>query len=237
MPRRIDSDVQAGYVEPIEYEDEALGAVVGMLELTDEQQTEKARNLIIGRLEDLISRRSRTAQPESIRKDRADLNALAKLADSQRLSEGVSSVRDRLDELREKNPVLFRRLEETLGNGVLETRAAELERVDHFLAGFGQEIEGAVVRLLDEFSLEDGRGRPPEHADRAFASSLYQIWVAYTSRGTSRQNTPERARDPFGDFVDAAGKLVDPEFEGHYHARKVHEAARELAKESESGGK
>ena len=37
------------------------------------------------------------------------------------------------------------------------------------------------------------------------------------------------------DFVEAAGKLIDPDFKGHDHARQIHEAARSVADESDAG--
>lgn len=236
MPRRKDSVVLPGYVRSINIDDESLDAVVAMLEIEGEKSIVQARARIMQCLENLATRQVRTVRPATLGQDRADLRRLATLTNPTHLSERVGLAHDELESLRGRNSVLFERIESVLGGAVLHDWLDQLAQADHFLAGFGQEIERTVSVLLDEFESEDGRGRPPKRAERAFASSLYEIWREFTERGTSRQNAFDREKDPFGDFVDAAGKLIDPEFSGHDHARQIHEDARDLAKEAASGG-
>ena len=81
--------------------------------------------------------------------------------------------------------------------------------------------------LADEFASEDGRRRPADYVALKFASSLYRIWVEFTGRPRSRQNALDRQKDPFGDFVESAGKLIEPDFKGHHVARQIHEASRQ----------
>ncbi|GEM_PF-6175928 len=235
MPRRIDSVVLPGYIEPVDIDEHALDTVVAMLEVADDERAAQARASISRSLKDLATRQAHTVRAERVKQDRADLNELATVTNAQRLSEQVGLAVDQLESLRERNPVLFARLEGVFGGAELHEWLEKLASADHFLAGFGQTIERGVSALVDEFESENRRGRPPKHPERAFASSLHRIWAEFTGRGTSRQNAFDRERDPFGDFVDAAGKLIDPEFKGHDHARQIHEAARDLAKEAGSG--
>jgi hypothetical protein len=236
MATRIDSVVQAGYAEPVIIDEGALSAVVSMLEISNVERGGQARDRIFQCVEDLATRRAHTVRAERTARDRADLKELATVTESRQLSERVGLALDQLESLREDNPVLFRRLEGVVGGAALHEWLKQLAAADHFLAGFGQEIERAASSLRDEFQSENRRGQPPKHRERAFASSLYRIWIEFTDRGTSRQNAYGRVKDPFGDFVDAAGKLIDSDFNGHDHARQIHEAARDFASESDSGG-
>ena len=235
MPRRVDPVVLPGYVEPVDIDQQALDAVVAMLEISDDERAAQARASISRRLEDLATRQAHTVRAERVKQDRADLNELATLTNPHRLSERVGIALDQLESLRARNPVLFARLEGVFGGAEFHKWLEKLASADHFLAGFGQEIERGVSVLLDEFDSENRRGRPAKHPERAFASSLHRIWGEFTGRGTSRQNASDREKDPFGDFVDAAGKLIDPEFNGHDHARQIHEAARDLANQAAGG--
>lgn len=235
MTLRIDTVVKAGYVESVELDEESVSAVVAMLGIPGDERARQARARILRSLEDLATRRVQTVRLDSRENDRTDLDALAANTESHHLSERVGVAIDHLDSLRRDNPVLFARLEGVLGGSELHEWLKQLESADHFLAGFGQRIERAVSILREQVESENRRGRPPKLPERAFASNLYRIWVEFTDRGTSRQNAYGRVKDPFGDFVDAAGKLIDPDFKGHDHARQVHEAARDLAGESERG--
>lgn len=236
MTTRIDSVVQARYAESIRIDEEALGKVVCMLDLEDDERAIRAGAEIRRSLKDLATRRAQTVRAESKNKDRADLATLAASADSSHLTERVGYALDQLESLRVGNPVLATRLDKVLRDGRVHEWIEKLEGVDHLLAAFAQDIERGVTVLVDEIESENRRGRRVERAERAFAASLYKIWVEFTDRGTSRQNAYGRQRHPFGDFVDAAGKLLDPDFNGHDHARQVHEAARDLARESDGSG-
>lgn len=236
MTTRIDSVMQAGYEQSVSVDDKALGEVVSMLGLREDERVIQARAEIRRSLKDLATRRRQTVRAESKKKDRADLKTLAAVTELPHLVKGIGVALDQLESLGEENPVLATRLDKVLRDGRIHEWVKKLDEVDHLLAAFGQDIERAVTILLDEVESENRSGRPVERAERAFATSLYKVWIEFTDRGTSRQNAHGRQRHPFGDFVDAAGKLIDPHFNGHDHARQIHEAARDLAAESNGGG-
>lgn len=224
MPRRLDSVNQGGYVEAIDVDEGELDAVVAMLGITDARKSESVRNQIFAGLEDLKTARSRTATARPIREDLRDLERLAELTDPERMTERLRRALDVLETLRAENPVLQQRLKWLLPGRQLRRRLTALQQAEEAIFVIGREISEAISVLKDEIGSEDGRGRRADQPALAFASSLYDIWVEFTARGTSRQNAPERRKDPFGDFVDAAGKLIDSEFKGHHLARQIHEA-------------
>ncbi len=233
MPRRLNSVNQGGYGKAIDIVESELQAVVAMLGITDAQKSEAARHQIYARLEDLKTDRAQTAKAKPIREDLQDLKQLAKVTDPEWMTERLRLALDALEPLREANPVLHRRLQRVPSRHRLRDHMTALKEAEEAIFTIGQEISDTISVLKDEIGSEDRRGRPPDHAALEFASSLYDIWDVFTGRGTSRQNTPGREKDPFGDFVDAAGKLIDLDFKGHYPARQVHEARRQ----SPSGGK
>ena len=226
MKRRLDSVIRSGYVEAIDIVESDLEAVVKMLEITDAPQSQMARDRIYSRLEDFQTARARTATADTIREDIRTLERLAEALDPERLAERVRPALDSLDTLRETNPVLHRRLEWTAPRNRLHDRFVSLQDAEETIYAVGREICERISTVKEEFTTEDGRGRPADLSGRKFASSLYDIWVEFTDRGTSRQNAPDRQKDPFGDFVEAAGKLIDPDFKGHHLAREIHEARR-----------
>lgn len=233
MPRRLDSVNQDGYVEAIDVVESELQTVVAMLGITDARKLKAARVQIVGALEDLKTARARTAKAKPIREDLQHIEHLAKVTDPEWITEHLRLALDALERLRETNPVLHQRLKWLMPRRRLRDLTTSLQEAEESIYVIGQEISTKISALKDGISSEDGRGRPVDHAALAFASSLYEIWVEFTGRGTSRQNTPERKKDPFGDFVDAAGKLIEPDFKGHYLARQIHEAHRRPP----SGGK
>ena len=234
MPRRLDSVNQGGhYVEAIDVVESELASVVATLGITDAQRSQAARDQIYARLEDLQTARSRTANAKPIHEDLQDLKQLAKATDPEWMTERIRGALDVLESFQARNPVLHQRLKSVAPQPRLRDQMAALKEAEETIFAIGRELSTKISALRDETGTEDGRGRTADHAALAFASSLYEIWVEFTGRGTSRQNTPGREKDPFGDFVDAAGKLIDPDFKGHYPARQVHEAHRKPP----SGGK
>lgn len=227
MSRLLDSVNQCGYVEEIDVDESEFETVVAMLGLTDAEKLEAARHRIHGRLEDLKTARSRTVKAGTISEDVRDLEQLAKFTNPAWVSERLNGALDAFESFKAGNLVLHRRLESLFGGRKLHDLFTAFQQAEEVISFTGQEIGSAISMLKGQFDWEDGRGRPSDHAARRFASSLYQIWVEFTAGRTSRQNAFGREKDPFGDFVDAAGKLIEPDFKGHYHARQIHEASRQ----------
>ncbi len=226
MPRRLDSVNQGGFVEAIDVDESELEAVIGMLGITDARQSEIARDRIYAALEDLKTARSRTVKAKTIREDLRDLEELAEVTNSERMTAPLRRAIDVLESLGANNPVLHRRLKWLIPGRQLRDRITSLQETEEAIFAIGREINTRISVLADEIGSEDGRGRPADTAALKFASSLYDIWCEFTEGHTSRQNAPDRQKDPFGDFVDAAGKLIDPDFKGHHIARQIHEARR-----------
>jgi hypothetical protein len=224
MPRRLDSVNQGGYVEPIEVDGSELEAVVGMLGITEARESEAARKRIYLALEDLKTARSRTVKARPTPEDRRDLKELAELTNPDTMTAPLQRAADALESLRTDNPVLHRRLKWLFPRQQLRDRITSLQEVEEAAFAIGRELEIKISALADEIRSEKGSGRPPDLAAFAFGHRLYDIWVEYTEGRTSRQNAADRPKDPFGDFVEAAGRLIDPDFKGHYLARRVHEA-------------
>ncbi len=227
MPRRLDSVNLGGYVEAIDVVESELEAVLGMLGLADARESEAARNRICVALEDLKTARSRTAKAKTIREDLRDLEELAEVTNSETMTAPLRRATDVLESLEANNPVLHRRLKWLFPGRQLRDRITSLQKAEEAIFAIGREINTKLSALIDEIGSEDGRGRPADTAALKFASSLYDIWCEFTEGHTSRQNAPDRQKDPFGDFVDAAGKLIDSEFKGHHLARQIHEARRQ----------
>lgn len=226
MTRPTQTVNQGGYVEQIEVAESDLEDVVRMLEIDDPETSERARHRIVSALEDLKTDRVRTVKAKTIREDRRDLNHLAKVGDPEVLSRPLRDLLDAIESLEASNPVLFARLGGEFRPQRIHEWKRELEEAEERAFVFGREIGTKTEALSARFNSEDGRGRPTDHAASSFASRLYSIWREYTGRPTSRQNPLEREKDPFGDFVEAAGKLIDPDFKGSHVARGIHEASR-----------
>lgn len=227
MPRSLDSVTLGGYVEGIEVDEDELNSVVAMLGITDPERASAARDQIYNRLEDLKTARSRTAKAKPIRGDLQDLKGLETVFRSKEIEADHHRALDALESLQTSNPVLSRRLQWQLRPRRIHDLITAIERESEPLEGIAQTVLAAIAALREEIRAEDGRGAPADVPARRFAFSLFQIWTEFTGRGTSRQNALGRERDPFGDFVDAAGKLIDPDFNGHYAARLIHEGSRE----------
>jgi hypothetical protein len=228
MPRRLNSVNQGGhYVEAIDVVESELEAVVSMLGITDAQESETARHQVHALLEDLKTDRARTVMVKTVPEDLQDLEQLAKATDPGWVTERLHLALDALESLQKSNPVLHRRLKWVAPQHRLRDQMAALKDSEEAIFTICREISDRIPVLKDIIASEDGRGRPTDEAALEFASSLYDIWVEFTARGTSRQNAPGRQKDPFGDFVDAAGKLIEPGFKGHHLARQIHEAHRQ----------
>lgn len=227
MPRRLDSVNQGGYVEAIDVDDRELEAVIDMLGITDARQSEIARERVYTALEDLKTARSRTVKAKTIRENLRDLEELAQVTNPERMTAPLRRAADVLESLEANNPVLHRRLKSLIPGRKFRERITSLQETEEAIIAIGREIETEISALADEIRSEDGRGRPTDRTALAFASSLSAIWVEFTEGRTSRQNAFGREKDPFGDFVEAAGKLIDPDFKGHYLARQIHEARRQ----------
>ncbi len=227
MPRPLDSVNQGGYVEAIEVVESELEAVVGMLGITDAQQSEAAREQIIVVLEDLKTARVHTAKAKPIRDDLRDLEELGDATNPELITAPLQHAIEAIESIRSDNPALYQRLKWLFPNRQLHDSLSTIQDAEEAIFAIGRNFGEALPKLMDEVRSEDGRGRPRDDAAFKFALSLYRIWRRFTGRPTSRQNAFGRKRDPFGDFVDAAGKLIGPDFKGHYIARQVHEALRE----------
>lgn len=223
MPRPLDSVSQGGFVKEIEVVESNLDAVVSMLGITDPQKSRQARDWIYSLLEDFETARVQMVPAKSIRKDVQDLEVLAEVVHTASLTVRISNVLDALEALRTRNPVLHRRLRWVSPRNLLHDPITAPRLSEDALQTVRQELSTQVSVLKDSILSEDGRGRPRDRAALAFTSRLWEMWSEFTGRGTARQNACNRERDPFGDFVEAAGRLLFPRFKGRHLARKIHE--------------
>ena len=226
MPRRLDFVFLGGYVEPIDVDEDKLNDVVAMLGITDLERAAAARDRICSRRGPQDGAVA-TERAHPIRSDLQDLKKLEEVVNSKQLEENRRRALDALESLRSTNPVLLQRLQWALRPRRIHDLVSAIERGAEPIEGLAHEVSAAIAALKGELGAEDGRGAPSDVPARRFASSLFRIWTEFTGRGTSRHNAQGRERYPFGDFVDAAGKLIDPNFNGHYAARWVHETSRE----------
>jgi hypothetical protein len=226
MQRALPSVHRDGYVVPIEVDEEALKPVVAMLGIEDEARKAVARDQIYHLLEDLQTAHARTAYAGTTRDDKRALDRLLKFADPERMTAGLRASLDVLEPLRTSNPVLHRRIQQRLFAFRIEKAIRDLHEAESTIFGIGRELSAAIAAVRVAIKSEDGRGRPQKSPDLSFAGRLHGVWVEFTGRGTSRQSAFGREKDPFGDFVHAAGRLIDPEFDGHYVARQAHDARK-----------
>ena len=226
MTRPIQTVNQGGFVEAIDIVEGELDEVVRMLEIDDAETSAMARHRIVSALEDLKTDRVRTVIPKTIREDRRDLRKLAKVGDPETTSKPLRHLLEAIESLEASNPALLARIAEQLRPQHLRSWKRALQDAEERAFAVGREISASVEDLSAEIDAEDGRGRPTDLAARRFASRLYSIWREFSVRPTSRQNAPERPKDLFGDFVQAAGRLVEPDFKGRHVAREIHEASR-----------
>ena len=195
MPRRLDSVNQGGYVEAIEVVESELEAVVGLLGISDVQESAAARNQIHHALEDFQTARSHTVKAKAIREDLRDLKELAEVTNPEVMSAPLRRATDVLESLRTNNPVLHQRLKWLLPGRKLHDRTTSLQEAEDVIYAIGREFEIMISALANEISSEDGRGRPADLAAFAFAHRLYDIWVEFTEGRTSRQNASDRQKD------------------------------------------
>ena len=232
MPRALDSINKGGFVEEVSIDEREFKVVLGLLEIESTERSEHAAAQLRMALEDFQTARNRTVRAKSIRDDLRDLKALTRAVDPDDKKTPIGRALEALASIAAENPVLHRRLKWKLGSQQLREWAHGLQTLGEPDVTTNATILPKLRALAAEIQEEDGRGRPTDDPARAFASRLSVIWHEYTGRGTSRQNRPTQEKDPFGDFVDAAGKLIDPTFKGHHQARAVHEARMEVARES-----
>ena len=230
VTKRIGPDcLIAHYVEPISVSESELERVTGLLGLKDVEQRDRARSRIYSALEDLQTARVHDVRPKPSRDDLRDLADLASIFDMTSFSASLQRGIETLETLRTKNPVLYQRLSRLFRRPSLYDQLHDLERIEEAAFAISRTIHDNVDQLSREIEVEDRRGRPADFAARHFAEQMRRVWVEFTGRGTSRQGAYGREKEPFGDFVDAAGKLIDSDFKGHYLAREVHDASRDSA--------
>lgn len=226
MPRALESLDQGGYVEPIDVTTADLDQIVTLLKLTDPSEHGRVREQIYLRLEDFKTARARTAKAKPISDDLRDLETVATAMDPIRAIDQPDLALDALESLRSKNPVLYRRLQWQLSPRRIPDLIRAVDHGTESIETVAREVLAAIAALSAVIAKEDGRGAPTDYAARSLAVGLFRIWTSFTRRGTSRHNgTTERF--PFGEFVEAAGKLIEPDFKGLYVARQIHEASRE----------
>lgn len=226
MPRRLDSVNTGGYVEAIEVDESELEAVLGMLGITDARKAEAARNRVYRALEDLATAHSHTAKAKPIREDLRDLEKLHGATNPEVITAPLQHAIEAIESIRSDNPVVYKRLKSLFSNRQLHESLSAMQDAEEAIFAIGRNFSEAASKLTDEIRSEDGRGRPRDDAAFKFARSLHRIWRDFTGRSTSRQNTPDGERNPFGDFVEAAGKLIERDFYGQHVARQAHDAHR-----------
>ena len=221
MPRKLDSVNVAVYDQVVEVTEDEWTAVLEPLKLKDPDRVETARKQILGVLVDFANARTSTIKAKPVREDRRDLRRLTKATASLAQTTSASDVIDLLETLRTENPVLHRRLNLLLPHKPLLAWSELLEQAENTIVAIGRQLAAAGEQLSVEFDAEKGPGQRPDRAGRAFADDMLFIWQEFTDFGSSPQ--PSRGGAPFQKFVAAAGKLVDPDFNGSQFAREAHE--------------
>lgn len=216
MPTHYEADIDHVDLHP----------VLDLLRIHDSEVEEKARHRIHGCLESFQSALTTTERAHSVSDDAKDLDQLLILIGSYRDLVLNRQLVESLDSLGRSNPVLRTRIEMKVGAQRLHENLSLTQSDGLHSPEALQDLTHQLSDLRDEIQREDGRGRPTDRAARRLAFCLYDVWVEFTGRGTSRQNAAGRQADPFGDFVNAAGKLIDPHFNGYHAAREVHEHHR-----------
>jgi hypothetical protein len=204
-------------MEPLDLSEEDLIGVFDKLPLARPEEEPQARERLHEILEEFHTRQVRLVRPESCKADLVDLAELLRLVTEARQGESWDSAAEYLRSLSSRNPVLRQRLKWAFRHGGLGDPRTLETLGDH---------EEVISRLSREIQAEHGRGRPSEWPEHWLAHRIYEFWRRFTERGTSRYNwdwEAENDRGPFVDFLEAAGKLVDPHFNGPYFARLVHE--------------
>lgn len=231
MPRPLDAITRCGYVLPIDVCEDDLNDVVDLLGISDSSRRLEARSRIYRCLEDFNSARIRTVRAKTMRRDRSDLKRLEGLADSECAAVRFHRILDGLESLRTENPVLRRRLDWRLPRRHVYRKISIGSLSDCELDDFVREIQAAISAVQAEIDSENGQGRPTDYAALSFTSRLLDIWKTFTGRGTSRQYGLESEKNPFGDFVEKAGRLIFPDFKGRHFAREIHEARQAVTAE------
>lgn len=225
MPRPLKSVTQCGYVDAIHVDDSQLDAVVNLLQIGDDRRLE-VRDFIYRRLEDFKTARSRTFRAKGVSEDLQDLEILAAFMEPERMAEQLHPALDALESLRTTNLVLYERLQRVFRPHRIENRIASVERGELSAEELGQEFSTKIALLTQAIESEDGRGRPMDRAALRLASSLYRLWKEVTGRGTAKHKATGREKYPFGEFVEAAGRLIEPDFNGQHAASEIHDANR-----------
>lgn len=231
MARRLDTVVLCGYAPSLDVSDDGLDVVVARLKITDEARRLEARGRIYRRLEDFKSARSRTVRSKTNRINLRDLKRLEELAKAECAMVRFHLTLDGLESLRAENPVLHRRLQWRLPRRHLYREIALASPTDAERNDIVREIQAAISLVRTEIESENGQSPPTDYAALSFASKLLEIWSEFTGRGTSRTNRSGFEENPFGDFVEAAGKLIFKDFKGRHYARQIHEARQEVRRE------
>lgn len=158
--------------------------------------------------------------------DSADLNQLAALADPEKLLASLQSLDDQFEKLVDDNPALHMRLRGSQafrGKGPLTNAFTEVQDQVHALT---RRIHLAVEEIRLEMDNEDGRGRAQNpDSDFQLADDLLRIWLEFTPEGTSAGRSSDYAKTAgaFHAFVEAAGKVIDPDFSGTAATRRAWE--------------
>lgn len=85
----------------------------------------------------------------------------------------------------------------------------------------GDRILEVIDGLRNELSAENRRGRKPDPAADKFAREMIDIWIDFTRKAWTHDLKAEKASSAFLDFLEAAGSIVDSEFNARTRAENA----------------
>ncbi len=183
----------------------------------EREEAATARRQLCIAVEEFRERKLRTERAKSVSRDLRDLRRLEELFRDAVESGSWVTASNFVLSLHARNPVLRQRLTWAFRQGGLGNPRT--------LEGL-RDPERVLARLQSDLAEENNRGRPTDWAARWFAHRIYDLWKRFTGRGTSTKSRSWDEMGPFVAFLQAAGKLVDPGFNGPHYARAAHEERR-----------
>ena len=218
MSDRIKSAYRASYIKSVDLPEGKLDEIFHELELVTADEEPLARDALKSLLDEFHTRSNAIVLAESKRTDLRDLSELLSRIQSANENDHWGEVALFIRELSRANPVLRQRLTAAFGKGGLGDPRVLEQLCAH---------EQVVAGLVEEIQRETRSGRRCDEAGNWFAHHVFDFWIRFTEQGTSRIHSGGRNDGgPFPDFLRKVGKLVDPDFNGYHHARRVHEEAQ-----------
>jgi hypothetical protein len=218
VSERIKSAYRVSYAATADIPEAEFARVFRQLKLACSDEESLARDVLKSILDEFHTRSKAVAHSASQKTDIKDLEELLSRIREADVDSGWWRVAEFIRELRGTNPVLRERLRLSFGKGGLGDPQVLEQLDDH---------ERIVAGLLEEIETECRSGRRSDAAGVWLVNWLFDFWIRFTRQATSRINwRSDVDKGPFPDFVRAAGKLVDPHFNGVYYARQIHDESK-----------